>query len=117
MVAVGKDAFLIEETGENYSKEYRKKIIDAYTAAGFSETMGGILAAAQRQRVGRLFIEPAGYVLERRKLAKLPPLGRRALKKREVRRLLETLQLLHEGFWPIEMLTNTLRPYFKKTKK
>ena len=117
IATVGLDGFLIRATGYDLSDEYREKVLDAYRKAGFSQVVLDIIEAAQRQMVETIRFDPDGTILERRELPKLPKIGKRKLGKKAVKELLADLECLHDSSWPIEMLTNTLRPVFLKTRR
>lgn len=114
---IGANKWIIRTTGTNLSPEYAEKLRDKYAAAGCGEALTEILEAAHKQLVETIIIEPDGTILERRHRPKLPRLGKKKLGKKKTQRLLESLETLHNGFWPIEMLTNTLKPHFERTRR
>ena len=44
-------------------------------------------------------------------------IGRGRLSKKQVRKLLSSLKMAHQHYWPIDMLANIVEPYAKKTRK
>ena len=107
--------YLIEQTGANFSEEYQARSIKWFEKKGFSSKMIEIIKAAQVQFVDTLIISGEGIFAEPGEYPKLPPLGRKKLSQPEIRRLLESLIMMHEQGWKLEILANILTPTLKKT--
>lgn len=114
---VGKNGFLIEDTGCDFAKTFRKMILAKWKEVGASEELISVIRAAQRQNCKLVIFSDDGMIPEPRRPAKLEKLGKHPLKKKTVRSLLESLSLMHRDLWPIEQLANVLNPALKESRR
>jgi hypothetical protein len=112
----GANGFLIKSTGCHFSDEARQKILQAWKMLGAGNNFCAILQAAQNQLIERIFFEEDGMIVEPRQAASIGKIGKKKLKRKSVRRLLQTLKLSYEQYWPIEQLANIVEPYARKTR-
>jgi len=100
--------FQLSNLGENFSTQYRKKILESCRARGMGKILLACIQAAQRQQIASLLVEECGGFPEPRRMA--TP-NWKALRKRPTQKqwddLLEGLQHFH-ATWPLELLANIL---------
>jgi len=112
----GSNGYLLKGTGCEFSDEARSKILQTWKLLGVSNNLLALLRAAQKQLIERIFFENNGMVVEPRQVASIGKIGKKKLKRKKVRRLLQTLKLSYEQYWPIEQLANIIEPYARKTR-
>lgn len=109
----GTEGYWIENTGCDYDQRVQKLICGAWEGLGASPEFLAILQAAQRQSIAKIAFEPGGMIVERRKFPILGPVPKGGIKRKDSKRLLESLKMMYEDMWPIEQLSSILSLHMK----
>lgn len=115
VLKVGRDGFLVDNTGCDFAKPFRKMIIEKWKEAGAGMGLISIIKAGQRQNCKQIIFTASGMIPEPRKATKLRKMGRKKPRDKTVRRMLTSLVFMHKDLWPIEQLANVLNPCLKET--
>lgn len=113
----GSSSYLLSDTGCHFSEEVRGRILDRWQLLGASGNLVAIVRAAQRQLIEKILFEEDGMVVEPRQPACIGKIGRKKLGKKAVRRLLKSLKISHEHYWPLEQTANIVEAYARKTRR
>jgi hypothetical protein len=114
---IGRGGYLINDTGCDFAKPFGKLILQKWKQEGAGEKIIGVLKAAQKQNCKQVVFSADGMWPEPRKPVRLEKLGKKTPNAKSVRKMLESLILMHKDLWPIEQLANVLNPCLKKTRK
>lgn len=117
VLKVGRDGFMIDDTGCDFAKPFRKLIVQKWREAGAGAGLISIIKAGQRQNAKQVLFTPGGMWPEPREATKLNKMGRETPKKKTVRKMLKSLVLMHNDLWPIEQLANVVNPCLRGTFK
>lgn len=115
VLKVGRDGFLVDNTGCDFAKPFRKMIIEKWKEAGAGPGLVSIIKAGQRQNCKQIIFSSSGMIPEPRKATKLRKMGRKKPRDKTVRKMLTSLVFMHKDLWPIEQLANVLNPCLKET--
>jgi hypothetical protein len=107
--------YIIDETAADYAPDIQDQLVARWRLAGASNSLLGIIRGAQNSMAPRIIIEPGGMYPERSARLVVDSVGKKSLSKKDVRKLLRSLKMAHEHYWPVDMLANILNPYIKKT--
>lgn len=113
---LGNGGFLINQTGADYALEVQGEILSRWVALGVSDTFLGIFKSAQVGLVPRIIFEPNGMYPEKGDPLQIGEIGKKRLSKKRVRKLLKSLRMAHQHYWPLDMLVNIVEPCAKKTR-
>lgn len=109
--------FLVNQTAADYSFEVKQHLVVRWECLRASPVFLGILRAAQASLVKRIIFEHGGMYPEKSCPPSIGDIGRGRLSKKQVRKLLTSLKMAHQHYWPIDMIANIVEPYAKKTRK
>jgi hypothetical protein len=115
--ALGDRGYLVNNTGADYSFEVQAQILLNWRNLGMGEGFLDIIRSSQLGFVPRIIFEKGGMYPEKVNPPQIGDIGKKALSKKAVRKLLSSLKMAHQHYWPIDMLANIVEPYAKKTRK
>jgi hypothetical protein len=113
---LGNRGYLLDQTGADYSLEVQSQILSRWIALRASKVFLGILKSAQLSLVPRIIFEPFGMYPQKGSPPIIGDIGKKKLSAKKVRRLLGSLKMAHEHYWPLDMLANIVEPYAKRTR-
>lgn len=113
---LGNRGYLLDQTGADYSLEVQSQILSRWEALRASKVFLGILKSAQLSLVPRIIFEPFGMYPQKGSPPTIGDIGKKKLSAKKVRKLLGSLKMAHEHYWPLDMLANIVEPYAKRTR-
>jgi hypothetical protein len=115
--SIGDNGYLLDQTGADYSEMVQSQILSRWASLRASEVFLGILRSAQVGLIPRIIFEVGGMYPEIGEPPRIGEIGKRRISKKRVRKLLESLRMAYEHYWPIAMLANIVEPAAKRTRR